>query len=209
MARALFWVAVLVSLGMLASAALAQENNEITGMIGRTFISDQGVTGIPAPDTILHSGKGLSFEVNYGRHLLGRSLFALTLEVPFVANVKEEVHFSVNAVPKDYKSFFVTPSIRANIFPNSGLSPWASVGGGYGFFNENANLEFGGNNPGKTGTSTGIFQVGGGLDVKILSRLSVRGEVRDFFSGITQLNVDTGKSRQHNFFVGGGVIWHF
>jgi hypothetical protein len=31
MARALFSVAVLVSLGMFASAAMAQENNEITG----------------------------------------------------------------------------------------------------------------------------------------------------------------------------------
>jgi hypothetical protein len=63
--------------------------------------------------------------------------------------------------------------------------------------------------PGKTGTSTGVFQIGGGIDVKILPRLSLRGQVRDFFSGIPQLNVDTGKSRQHNLFVGGGVIWHF
>jgi hypothetical protein len=71
MDRALFSVAVLVSLGMFAPAAIAQENNEITGMIGRTFVADQGVTGITAADTILDSGKGLSFEVNYGRHLLG------------------------------------------------------------------------------------------------------------------------------------------
>jgi hypothetical protein len=26
---------------------------------------------------------------------------------------------------------------------------------------------------------------------------------------VPQLNVDTGKSRQHNLFVGGGVVWHF
>jgi hypothetical protein len=54
-----------------------------------------------------------------------------------------------------------------------------------------------------------VFQVGAGLDVKVFGHLSVRGEVRDFFSGIPQLNVDTGKSRQHNFFVGAGVVWHF
>ena len=58
MARALFSVAVLVSLGILVSAVVAQENNELTGMIGRTFISDQGVIGIPATDTILHSVRG-------------------------------------------------------------------------------------------------------------------------------------------------------
>ena len=47
MACAQFSVAVLVSLGMFVSAAMAQENNEITGMIGRTFVSDQGVIGTP------------------------------------------------------------------------------------------------------------------------------------------------------------------
>jgi hypothetical protein len=83
------------------------------------------------------------------------------------------------------------------------------VGGGFGYFNENAALESGAANPGKTGTTTGVFQIGGGLDVKLLSRLSLRGEVRDFFSGVPQLNVDIGKSRQHNFFVGAGVIFHF
>ncbi len=210
MTRALFFYTALLSLLILASAAVAQEEkHELAGMIGRTFVSDQGVTGITAPDTILHSGKGLTFEVNYGRHLLGLGIAGLTLEVPFVANVDENVHFSVNAVPRDYKSFFITPAIRANLFPGAGLSPWVSVGGGFGYFNENGTLEFGGANPGKTGTATSVFQFGGGLDVKILPRISVRGQVRDFFSGTPQLNVDTGKSRQHNLYVAGGVVFHF
>ena len=82
-----------------------------------------------------------------------------------------------------------------------------SAGGGFGYFKENSTLEFGGTNPGETGTTTGIFQVGVGLDVKLFSRLSVRGEARDFFAGVPQLNVDIGKSRQHNFFVGAGVVF--
>jgi hypothetical protein len=45
--------------------------------------------------------------------------------------------------------------------------------------------------------------------VKIWRNLRLRGEVRDFYTGVPQLNVDTGKSRQHNFFVGGGAVWHF
>jgi hypothetical protein len=51
--------------------------------------------------------------------------------------------------------------------------------------------------------------MGVGLDVKILKTLSLRGQLRDFYSGVPQLNIDTGKSRQHNLFVGGGVVWHF
>jgi hypothetical protein len=209
MRRTIFLAAILGSLGTLISVASAQERNELSGLIGRTFVSDQGVTGTSTPGALLTSGAGISVEGNYGRRLLDFGLVGLTGEVPFVVNFHENVHFDLNLVPKDYKSFFVTPSIRANLFPSNGLSPWVSAGGGFGYFKENSTLEFGGPNPGKTGTTTGIFQVGVGLDVKLFSRVSVRGEARDFFTGIPQLNVDTGKSRQHNFFVGGGVVWHF
>ena len=209
MKRTLFLVAVLGSLVGLISGAGAQEKNELSGLIGRTFVSDHGVTGTSTPGALLTSGAGLSFQANYGRQLVDLGLVGLTGEVPFVVNFSEKVRYDLNLVPKDYKSFFVTPSIRANLFPGSGISPWVSAGGGFGHFSENSTLEFGGVNPGKTGTTTGIFQMGVGIDVKLFSRFSVRGEARDFFSGVPQLNVDTGKSRQHNFFVGAGVIWHF
>jgi hypothetical protein len=209
MKRSLFFLAVVLSVAALISLAGAQDRNELTGVIGRTIISDRGVTGTSTPGALLTSGSGLSFEVNYGRRFMDLGLLSLTGEVPLVVNAGENVHYDVNLVPKDYKSFFVTPALRANLFPDNGISPWVSVGGGFGYFKENSTLEFGGPNPGKTGTTTGILQIGAGLDVKLFSRFSVRGEVRDFFSGIPQLNLDTGKSRQHNFFVGGGVVYHF
>ena len=81
MTRTLFSVALLASLVFLRSGASAQKN-ELTGIIGRTFISDQGVTGIIAPDTNLHSGKGLTFEANYGRRLMDLGIAGLTFEVP-------------------------------------------------------------------------------------------------------------------------------
>jgi hypothetical protein len=198
-----------VSLVVLTSGALAQEKNELGGIIGRTFVSDQGVIGVVAPDNNLHSGNGITFEVNYGRRLMDLGIAGLTFEVPFVANFNQDLHFDVNLVPKDYQSFFVTPASRANIFPHSGLSPWVSAGGGFGHFRENSTLEFGGTNPGKTGTTTGVFQVGLGLDVRLFRSFSVRGEVRDFYSGVPELNVDTGKTRQHNYFAGAGVVWRF
>jgi hypothetical protein len=209
MGRTLFLVAVLASLVCLIAGASAQEKNELTGLIGRTFVSDHASVDTSTPGALLTSKAGLSFEANYGRHLIDLGLIGLTAEVPLVVNVGEDVHYNLNLVPKDYKSFFVTPSLRANFFPGAGLSPWVSVGGGLGYFKTNSTLEFGGPNPGDTGTTTGIFQAGIGLDVKLFSRFSVRGEARDFFTGVPPLNVDIGKSRQHNFFVGGGVVWHF
>jgi len=209
MARKRFGIAVLAAMIILAASAAAQQKNELSGLIGRTFISDQGVTGISTFDPILHSGNGLTFQVNYGRRLMGGGFAALTFEVPFVVNYDEDIHFSVNVVPEQYRSYFVTPSLRANIFAANAVSPWVSFGGGFGHFSESSTLEFGGPNTGKTGTTTGIFQMGVGLDVKIWHNFSVRGEARDFFSGIPELNVNTGKSRQHNIFAGGGVVWHF
>ena len=182
MKRTIFFAAILGSLVSLISNTSAQEKNELTGLIGRTFVSDQGVTGTSTPGALLTSGHGLTLEANYGRRLMNFGLVGLTAEVPFVVNVKQDVHYDLNLVPKDYKSFFVTPSLRANLFPDNGLSPWVSVGGGFGYFKESSSLEFFGPNPGKTGTTSGVFQVGAGLDIKLLSRLSLRGQVRDFFS---------------------------
>jgi hypothetical protein len=58
------------------------------------------------------------------------------------------------------------------------------------------------------------MQAGLGLDVspfqKGFSHFSFRGEVRDFYSGTPYLPLaDTGKTRQHNYFVGLGLVWHF
>ena len=208
MTRKLFSVAALLSLVVFVASAGAQKN-EVSGLIGRTFISDHASVDTLTPGALLTSKAGLSFEGNYGRHLKDYGLFGLTAEIPFVVNVGETVHYNLNLVPKDYKSIFVTPGLRANLFPGGGLSPWVSVGGGFGYFHENSELEFGGPNPGQTGTTTFTFQGGFGLDVKLFSRFSVRGEVRDFYSSIPQLNVDIGKSHQHNFFVGAGVVYNF
>ncbi|MGB8911539.1 MAG: hypothetical protein WCC85_04660, partial [Candidatus Sulfotelmatobacter sp.] len=105
--------------------------------------------------------------------------------------------------------YFVTPAARLNVFPNTAVSPWISFGGGFGHFSESSTLEFGGTNPGKTGTTTGVLQAGVGLDVKLYKNFTLRGEAREFWSGVPQLNVNTDKSRQYNLFAGGGIVWHF
>lgn len=193
-------------------AQAAAQKNELSGILGRTFTSNQSIQGAPAYDPDLRFGNGLTFEVNYARRVMvmGRGLLSLALEVPFVVNRDEDLHAALpNRIPQQYASYFVTPAARLNVFSGQGVSPWVSVGGGFGHFAESSTLLFGGNNPGKTGTSTGVLQAGVGLDVKIFHRFSLRGEGRDFWSGVPQLNVNTGKSRQHNIFAGGGIVWHF
>jgi hypothetical protein len=194
---------------MLVGTGSAQEKNELGGLIGRTFIANQNVPGTNFFDNTIHFGNGLTFEGVYGRHLWGNGFWKLTGEVPVAIDPDEDLNYGQNVIPKQYASFFVTPSARVNAFAENAVSPWASVGGGFGYFKESSDLIFSGPNPGDTGTFTSVFQFGAGLDVKIWKKLTLRGEVRDFWSGVPQLNVDTGKSRQHNIFGGGGVVWHF
>ena len=201
-------IGVLVAVCTFAAQAAAQKN-ELSGIIGRTFIANQGIPGAPSYDLNLHFGNGLTFEVNYARHVVEENIWSLALEVPFVVDVAEKVHSAQDVTPKQYSSYFVTPAARLNVFSEQAVSPWVSFGGGFGHFNESSTLQFGGPNPGKTGTSTGVLQGGVGLDVRIFKNFTLRGEGRDFWSGVPQLNVDTGKSRQHNIFAGGGIVWHF
>ena len=190
-----------------ASAAAQDEKNEVTGIIGRTFISDQGTKGFVQP---VRSGKGLSFEVNYARHVLGNTIYGVSLEVPAMFNFDEDLNAGGPIVPIDYRQIFVTPAARVNLFPSTAFSPWVSLGGGFAHFSENKMLIYsGGANPGKSKTS-GVLEGGLGLDVRVWHHFSVRGEARDFWSGEPDFPLaPTGKTRQHNYFVGGGFVWHF
>ncbi len=198
-AIAVFLLACIVIPTAVAQTEPPDRKNELSGLIGRTFISDQGIkSGAPLGST-LRSGNGTTIEINYARRLSAGSLFSVSAEIPFVLNPDEDWAIPSNPFG-NYRSFFVTPAARVNVFSGQPISPWISVGGGFGHFSASEL---------KTSNSTGVFQAGVGLDVRVLGRFSIRGEARDFWSGVPRLNVDTGKSRQHNFFVGAGVVWHF
>lgn len=210
MALQRFGTAFLLAMTILMATAVAQTKNEVAGVVGRPFLQDQLVPNTSFFDNTIHFGKPISYEVSYGRKLLGNDgLFAVTFEVPALFSRNVELNYGINAIPKSYSAIFVAPSVRVNMFATNAVSPWISFGGGIAHFKASEDLVFFGPNPGETGTTTGVYQIGGGLDVRIWKSISVRGEVRDYNSGIPQLNVDYGKTRQRNLFAGGGVVWHF
>lgn len=202
-------LAVFLAACAIVPSAMAQRN-ELTGTIGGTFVSDQGIQGAPAFDTQLRFGKGLTFGANYGRQFMVYPVWSLSAEVPFVVNVDQDLHAAPpNRIPESYKSFFATPAARVNMFPTTAVSPWVSFGGGFAHFSPSSNLLFGGNNPKSSGNTTGALQAGVGLDVKVFKEFRLRGEARDFWTGMPQLNVATGKNHQHNYLVGIGLVWRF
>jgi hypothetical protein len=197
---------------LLATSAMAQdERNELGGTLGRMFISNQGIQNATTPSVIAF-GKGLTFDVDYARRLIVTPIFALSGEVVLAYNPDEDLNagsYGHSYVPPDMKQLFVTPAARLNLFPTTAVSPWVSVGGGFGHFSQSSTLIYGGSNPG-TSSTTGVFEGGLGLDVKVTKRLYIRGQVRDFWSGEPNFPLaETGKTRQHNFYVGGGAYWRF
>jgi hypothetical protein len=194
---------------VLVSSALAQVN-ELSITAGRTFVSTQTILNPNLQfDPHIHFGNEETVEFNYGRLIKSHTIFGLYAELPVAIYPRMDLHTPGGTTPKDIGALFVTPSVRVNIFSGEGVTPWVSAGGGYGRFREAPVLTFGLPNPGPTGTNTGVIQFGAGLDVWPWHRWGARLEARDFYSGAPALNVDTGRSRQHNYYVGIGVVHRF
>jgi hypothetical protein len=121
------------------------------------------------------------------------------------------LNYGTNQIPRQYGSFFVTPAARLNLIPDLAVSPWVSFGGGIGRFSASHELVFFGTNTGDRGKTTGVLEAGVGIDVRLpkMQRTRFRFGFRDDWSGAPPLNIDTGRSRQHNYYVGGGLVFHF
>src|ERR1700694_4934661 len=120
------FVAQAAAQGAPGAAYEFEEDWELSGLIGRTFIGDQGTRGTNQ----VRFGNGLTFEVNYAARILGRRFWSMYLEFPVVVNLDEDLNADSSQVPEQYRSYFVTPAARFHAFSDSSLSPWVSVGGG-------------------------------------------------------------------------------
>ena len=206
-------VAVLAAATVLAISAVAQdEKNEIGGLLGRTFISDQGIQNATYFDPIIHSGKGVTFEGEYARRFWVAPVYSVSAEGLFMYNGDVDLNageYGFSVVPSDLKKLFITPAARVNLFPTTAVSPWVSFGAGFGHISENKQLIYGGTNTGKSTTSA-VIEAGLGLDVKLWRKLSIRTEARDFWAEEPDFPLaPTGKTRQRNYFVSGGAFWLF
>jgi len=198
-------LAVLVVPVLVLIASAVAQINEVSITAGRTFVSTQTVTTTGLP---VHFGNEESVAFNYARYLKSFKVFGLYAELPVAIYPRMDVNYHLGTTPKDIGALFVTPSVRMNIFSGDSVTPWVSVGGGYGRFREAPVTLYENRNP-SSGSNTGVVQFGAGLDVWFWHTWGGRFEARDFYSGAPALNVDTGRSRQHNYYVGVGVMHRF
>lgn len=202
-------LSISISVILLPAVSLAQEKNELSGVFGRTFITGEAVPDAKFFDNLVRFGKGATAEVSYSRQFYRYRHAAFFLEVPVSMNPDEDLSFGLNAVPKDYRACFVTPSLRTKLLADKAVFPWVSVGAGYAYFSPSSSLIFGGPTPANTSKSTGAFQAGVGFDVALRHHFRLIAEGRDYYTGAPDLVADTGRRHQHNRFLGVGIAWGF
>src|SRR5258708_39344363 len=194
--------AFVTSLGI---SGLAQSKNEVGLLLGGSIV--------PTAPATLNIKSGLAYQATFAHRLTTHRGIGFGFEVPFVALPSQDVQSSSLFSPRNYASIFITPGVRTTFLPNSAVSPWASIGGGYARFAESTTLINGAANPFKHGTNRGALQYGGGADFKTPFKmrfpLVLRGEIRDFYTGQPRLNVLRSDNGQHNVIVSGGIVLRF
>jgi hypothetical protein len=205
-----FIASLLVAAAFVFVPLACAQKNEVSGVIGRTFIDSQTITGATFTNPQVNFGDGTTVEISYARKVKSEGFWALALEVPFNWNPDEDLNAGTNAIPSGYKAYFITPGVRLNVFAENVVSPWVAFGGGFGHFSSSSQLQFNsGPNTGNTGSTSGVFDLGGGVDFNLRKRWGVRFTARNYWSGVPALNVTTNKTRQSNLFIGMGAFFRF
>ena len=202
---------ILLLLGVLSASAsmAAAQKNDLGLLIGGNIVGNQSINSPGFQGTSVSVNTAVTYEAAYARRFFNAGIAGLYIEVPVVGTPSADVSSADPNATSKLASLFVTPGIKLKLFPGSGFSPWASVGGGLARFDEGRQLQNGIDNPGPRNTNTSAVQFGGGLDLRVLPFIGVRGEIRDFYTGSPQYNVSTSSDRQHNLLVAGGFVLNF
>jgi hypothetical protein len=146
-------------------------------------------------------GTGVLLQGSYARRLIYVPTVALYAEFPLAAAFKVNSELPSNIAQGDYSSLFITPGLKLKLVPEAPVSPFFTVGFGWARFRQEST----GTLPDVT-TNTNVTQFGFGTDFKIAPYVSVRTEIRDYFSGPLGFN-GSFTDRQHNIAASAGVVF--
>jgi opacity protein-like surface antigen len=177
------------------------QKHELGLTLGGLIPRDRGT----APNTVRLSG-GTALQANYGYRILGGKTAALYGEVHFLANSQRTVGSGNAAATRDVATAYVTPGVRLKFAPHAHLSPYLAAGGGYALYEQSLFRIDGESNQAPRFVHRGAFDVGGGVDVKFLRHIALRGEIRNFYTGSPAYNLPGLGGGQNNVVVGGGFV---
>ena len=191
---------------LIGESAFAQRH-EVAFTSGGLKIGERGFD-LPQPG-FLRFSTGFTYEISYAERLFDAKLAALYFEIPLAGTPRTKVKTTNALSPSSYSSIFFTPGIKLKLLPGGKYSPFATMGVGLAHFREGASTIANQPNANRNSETDAVFAFGFGLDVKVISRLSIRGEVRDFYSDLPPLSVRALRDRQHNALISAGVVLRF
>ena len=201
-------IALTVMVLCLSAAAQTETKNELGLSLGAGLVPQRTTSAGQA----INFGASIAFSANYAR-LIKDGKTSLSLEFPFVAEPANSVQSANLQSIVSLATIFVVPSVRVKFASGGGISPWLSGGFGYGI---REGSEFFGNSQrnGSRYQSTGAAQFGAGVDVrtpiKLLFPISLRGEVRDYYSvSNPTFGTRVQGGGQHNVVASGGFVLSF
>ena len=186
-----------------APAVFAQEH-ELALLVGRLKASDRSLDSL-APVKAAFDG-AVTYQINYANRMVNGELASLHWELAITGAPRTGVKSSNVLLPRTYSTLIFTPGLKLKIFPGGGFSPYLVGGAGVGRFSQSGTNINGSPNTADRSNTTWVFNFGGGVDLNVLGPISVRGEVRDFVTGTPSFRTPFLNNRQHNIFVGGGIV---
>lgn len=192
-----------VSLILLCGPGWAQrvQNMDIYFMAGPAISSSMP---IPGSNATVNKSTRFADSAGYGYQVARTSVASVWIEFAPTVVLHGITAASIpGSVNSDFTSYVA--GLRFMLPIQSRISVYGTLGGGGGFFAYPAIS--GGPNPSVTSHNTthGVFLCGGGVDLRLTERISIRGEVRDVVTGSGL----SGSSGPHHVVPLMGVAFHF
>jgi hypothetical protein len=183
----------LLAVILLAAPALWAQRNELALQVGGT-LTQRRTFGVPPvlegllPPGALIEDRGAAGGIVYRIRFASFGPAALMAEVPIFAAQARNQLVPVFADTSALVGF-LTPGVALRLVPDARVSPYVFFGGGYARVVE---LQLTSSTPlrgGYVNEGTWAINYGGGADLRLLSFLSLRGELRNFYTGVPDATV--------------------
>jgi len=191
-----------------APAVFAQEN-ELALLIGRLKPSDRTLSLNPVQTVDAAFDGALTYQFNYANRMVNGELASLHFEIAVTGAPRTGVRSDNFLLPRTYSTLIFTPGLKLKLLPRAGFSPYVVGGAGLGRFSLSDTNIAGDPVTGDRSNTSFVFNYGGGVDLNVLGPISIRGEVRDFMTGTPSFSTPFLNDRQHNLFVGAGIVLKF
>ena len=137
---------------------------------------------IPDADVTVNKSTGVASAIGYGYQVARISAASIWLDLAQTSVVDKLTGANIpGLINNDFIS--LTAGLRFMMPLQSRISVYGTLGGGWAYLNYPAIERLTIPLVTSTATTHGVFQCGGGVDLRLTQRFSIRGEVRDIVTG--------------------------